>query len=264
MAVAWALWTIVMMVLPACLKMSDARSPPLTASGPSGAGVAASDSTTPPIAGSPLDLGAGLEVTAAAPGRFANAIQKNTNARHAMQVIRGDATSSFVLNLDPDGTATVCRGWRYLFFNDGPDVHVSEQIREQLGYRGRWKRRGDEVDVDVRLAEDVCTRVGQYNHLVPSHATEWHLRCLLVTPRNHPTLATPALVCRTPNAEPVLGEDEPHTVPAVLPGHWLVLGPGNGLRIKMQVRSVAGGKPPIVQVEPSRDRIEADAWEHPF
>lgn len=237
----------------ACTTMSETGPPRSTASGP-----AAADRDPP------LDLGPAVQVEPFAPGRFANAIQKNTDARHALQVIRGDATSSFVLDLAPDGSATICRGWRSLFFNDGPQVHTSEQTREQLGYRGRWTRRGDAVDVDVRLADDVCARVGQYSHLVPDHAAEWRLRCLLVAPRPHGALAVPALVCRSSNAQPVFGEDEPHVVEGILPGPWLILGPGDGLRIKIDATSVTGDRPPAVHLEPSRDRIGADAWQTAF
>jgi hypothetical protein len=197
--------------------MSETSPPPTNAAGPAVAGGAPSP-----------DLGDGVQVTRFTPGHFANAVQKNTRAGHAMQQITGDSTSSFVLNLDPDGSATVCRGWRYLYFNDGPEVHTSERIREQLGYRGRWIHRGDGVDFDLRQADGVCARVARYSHLIPDHATQWHLRCFLVAPRPHGALGAPALVCRSSNPEPVFGEDEPHVVEGVLPGPWLILGPGTG------------------------------------
>jgi hypothetical protein len=248
--VRWFSWAIAVVAAAACTKMSETSPPPTNAAGPAVAGGASS-----------LDLGDGVQVTPFVPGRFANAVQKNTRAGHAMQQITGDSTSSFVLSLDPDGSATVCRGWRYLYFNDGPEVHTSEQIREQLGYRGRWTRRGDEVDVDVRVADDVCERIAEYSHLIPNHAAEWHLRCVSVTPRRPGALTAPALACRSSNASPNFGEDEPHVVGGVLPGPWLILGPGNGLRIRVDITSVTGdGPPPEVHVQPSSDRIEADTW----
>lgn len=216
------------------------------------------------IAGPQIDLGPGASVTPLTPGRFANAIQKNTFATHALQVIREDATSSLILNLKPDGSATVCRGWRYLFFNDGPEVHTSDHIREQLGYSGRWKRTDEWVQVDVTLDDGVCPRVGQYSHLAPNHSPEWHLRCLPIEPREHPLLTTPVLACQPINVEPVFGEDEPHVVAGILPGRWLVLGAGNGLRIKVTANSVGGEETPTVQVEYSPDLIRTDAWEHSF
>ena len=246
-------WTIFVVAAAACSKMAETSPPPANAARPAVAGGAGS-----------LELGDGAQAAPFVPGRFASAIQKNTRATHALQVISGDETSSFVLNLDPDGSATVCRGWRYLYFNDGPEVHTSERIREQLGYRGRWTRRADEVDVDIRLANDVCPRVGQHSHLIPNHAARWHLRCLAVAPRPHGTLVAPALACRSSNASPDFGEDEPHVADGVLPGPWLILGAGHGLRIKIDMTSVTGHPPPAVRVEPSRDRIEADAWQTAF
>jgi hypothetical protein len=237
----------------ACTPMSETSPPPAKAAAPALADRAGS-----------LDLGDGVEVTRFAPGRFANAVDKNTQAHHALQVIHGLSRSSFVLDLGPDGSAKVCRGWRYRYFNDGPQVHTSERVNQQLGYRGRWARRGDEIDVDLRLADDVCERIEQYS-VNPDHVSEWHLRCALVAPRPGGPLPGPALVCQSSNAQPEYGQDEPHVVRGVLPGHWLILGPGNGLRIKVDIRSVTGGgPPPEVHVEPSRDRIEADTWKEGF
>ena len=245
---------VIAVVAAACAKMSETSPPPTNPARQASAGGAPS-----------LDHGDGGQATPFAPGRFANAVQKTTNAGHAMNQISGDETSSFVLNLDPDGSATVCRGWSYLYFNDGPEVHTSERVREQLGYRGRWTRRGDGVDVDVRRVDDVCARVAQYSHLIPRHAAAWHLRCQLAAPGPHSALAAPALVCRSPNPYPDFGEDEPHVVDGVLPGPWLILGRGDGLRIRVDATSVDGsGPPPAVRVEPSRDRIGADAWQTSF
>ncbi len=208
-----------------------------------------------------IDLGPWLKVTTLTPGRFANEIQKNTNARHALQMIREDTTSSFILNLEPDGSATVCRGWRYLFFNDGPQVHTSEHIREQRGYRGHWQQRGEWVHLDVKLDDSVCPRVEQYSQLIPDHSLEWHLRCLPVIPRNHPMLTTPILACQLTNLEPVFGEDQPHVIPGILPGRWLVLGAGNGLRINVVASSVNGDEMPVVRMEYSPEPVRTNAWQ---
>lgn len=210
------------------------------------------------------DLGPGLEVTPLTPGRFANAIQQNTNARHALQVIREDSTSAFILHLEPDGSATVCRGWRYVFFNDGPQVHTSEHIREQLGYRGRWAPRGEWAYLDLQRDDSVCPRVGQYSQLVPDHASEWQLRCLPIVPRNHPTLMTPILACQFATLESVFGEDQPHVVPGILPGRWLVLGAGNGLRIHVVASAVDSDDVPVVRVEYAPEPVRTNTWEHPF
>lgn len=248
------------MIFPTGLGMSETLSN--LAAAPQSAGASASEPEQSALAKLQIDLDPGLEVTTLTPGRFANAIQKNTNARHALQVIREDATSSFVLNLEPDGSATVCRGWRYLFFNDGPQVHTSEHIREQLGYRGRWAYSGRWVHLNIKLDDSVCPRVGEYSQLIPDHFPEWHLRCLPIVPKNHPTLTTPILACQLTNLEGVFGEDQPHVVPGILPGQWLVLGAGNGLIIKVTASSVKADDMPVVRVEYSPELVRTNAWEH--
>ncbi|HXQ70219.1 MAG TPA: hypothetical protein VN844_07010 [Pyrinomonadaceae bacterium] len=209
-----------------------------------------------------FDRGPGLEVTSFTPGRFANAIQKNRIDRHALQAIREEATSSFVMDLMPDGSATLCRGWRYLFFNDGPEVHTMVHIREQLGYSGQWQSRGQWVQVDLTLDESVCERVGEYTNLVPNHASDWHLRCLPVAPTEQTIISTPSLVCKTTNVDPLFGEDEPHVVDGILPGSWIVLGAGNGLRIKWE--SVTESGPTSIQVEALATPLPTNAWEQAF
>jgi hypothetical protein len=211
-----------------------------------------------------VDLGPGLQVTHFSPGRFANAVQKNLSFTHARQVIRDETTSSFVLNLEPDGSATLCRGWRYLSFNDGPEAHTSEHIREQLGYRGRWESRGTWVHVDVKLDDSICPRIGNYSNLVPRHSADWHLRCLPIMPKGHPLLTTPALACRSSNVGTVFGEDEPHSVDGILPNRWLVLGVRNGLRIKVVSSGFGGQGVPVTSLEYSAEPVLTNAWESSF
>jgi hypothetical protein len=209
------------------------------------------------------ELGPDFRVARFSPGRFANMIQKNNLGRHALQVIREESTSSFILNLDPDGSATVCRGWRYLFFNDGPQVHTTEHIREQMGYRGGWASRDGWIQVDLLLDDRVCSRVGQYSQLIPNHAPKWHLRCLPVESIGQPAPATPFLVCQSTNVQPIFGEDEPHLVAGILPGLWLVLGAGNGLKIKIE-NNPDDQNSPAIQVESLPDPVRIDSWEQSF
>jgi hypothetical protein len=216
------------------------------------------------LAGAQIDLGPRVEVTQVTSGRFANAIQRNTKTRHARQVIRENMTSSFVLDLEPEGSATVCRGWRYLFFNDGPTIHTVENIREQLGYRGRWENAGGWVQLEITLDDSICTRVGEYSHLIPNHASPWRLRFLPIAPRNHPLLSISALVCQPTNGEPVFGEDEPHVTAGILPGRWIVLGAGNGLKISVSASAVGGDEVPVVRVEYSSEPVRTNAWERSF
>lgn len=211
-----------------------------------------------------VDLGRRFSIASFAPGRFANAIRKTTRATHARQRVREDMASSFILELLPGGGATVCRGWSYQSSNDGPKVHTAESLREQLGYRGRWQERDGWVHLDLRLDDTVCPRVAQYSGLVPDHAPEWHLRCLPVVSRTG-SPAGPLFACGGLDPEPRFGEDGPHALSGILPGSWIVLGAGNGLRISSEGTSVdARGAPPTIRVELSSDRIETGAWDAPL
>ena len=203
------------------------------------------------------------------PGRFANAIQRSLQGVHGLQVTRDDMTSSFVLDLLPDGTATVCRGWRYQSFNDGPEVHSAEHVREQLGYRGGWVSRDGWVQLDLQRDDGTCPRVGQYSNLVPQHRAEWHGRGLPLAGRAHPWLSRPVLACQFPEVEGVFGEGEPHVISGVVPGTWLLLGAGNGLRIQVQRGAPApgdeaGDQAPVVRLDHATRPITPDAWERSF
>ena len=211
-----------------------------------------------------VDLGPGIEIVAFAPGRYANAIQKNVRYTHAQQLVREETTSSFVVNLETGGAATVCRGWRYLSSNDGPEVHTSETIREQLGYRGRWEKRGKWVSLDLKLDDNVCARVGNYSHLIPDHSTDWHLRCLPIVPRGHSLLTAAALACQSRDVQGRFGEDEPHLVEGILPDRWLILGAGNGLRFRVESCGVGSEGAPVLHVENSPEPVPTGAWEHSF
>jgi LysR family transcriptional regulator, regulator for metE and metH len=113
------------LVLPSCGKSTN-----MTADTPTGSATAGA---VPKVA-----LGHGLVPAAFVPGRYATAIQRTMHGTHELQVLSEDSTSAFALELAADGTATACRGWRYLLRNDGPEVHTQDRYREQQGYRGRY------------------------------------------------------------------------------------------------------------------------------
>jgi len=93
----------------------------------------------------------GLVAGSFSPGRFANLIQKNSLTRHNLQVFRSESTAAFILTLDADGSAALCRGWRSLSSNDGPQIHTLEHIREQIGYRGHWNAADGRIEVVLSL-----------------------------------------------------------------------------------------------------------------
>jgi hypothetical protein len=196
------------------------------------------------------------------PGRFSSAVQKTNLFVHAEQVVREDLTSSFVLKMETDGSATVCRGWRWLFNNDGPEVHSREHLREQLGYRGRWEKKGDWAELDLELDDGVCPNVAEYSHMVPNHATRWQLRCVAAFAPGHPAITVPLLVCRLGDGEPAFGEDAPHVVDGVADSRFIPLGGGNGLRIRLDKKG--RDEPSRLVVTTSDDLVQPNSWQKSF
>jgi len=150
-----------------------------------------------------------------------------------------------------------------LFFNDGPRVHTTEHIREQFGYRGFWDRDGLWVNVKLALDDTVCSPVRQYSQLIPNHASEWRLRGLPVEPVDHSILPAPALICQFIENQTIFAEDEPHLVPGLLQGRWIVLGAGDGLRIKLVVGAAAREMLTVHAAKPA-ERVESDSWTQSF
>src|SRR5436190_4112006 len=103
-----------------------------------------------------IDLGPQLEPLPFAPGRFSAVIQRTLAGTHAAQRLREHSTASFVLELTTGGGATACRGWRYHFTSDGPQVHTEDRFEEQRGYRGRHALRGGLIEVALTIDDTVC------------------------------------------------------------------------------------------------------------
>lgn len=210
------------------------------------------------------EIAAAFEDTIFNAGRFANIIQRNDKGIHALQVIQETSTTSFVLTLNPDGTALVCRGWQYLAFNSGPEVNESEHIREQLGYRGFWHRNPDDgwVDIDLTLDDTACTRVASYTNLVPRHSRKWQLRCFPFLLKGRPGIEEPLLACQLVNGAEDFGEGQPHMVyDEVTQQYWLLLGAGNGIRVKIET---ATDHAQNMQVRKAQEQLGTDAWQQPF
>jgi hypothetical protein len=89
-----------------------------------------------------------------------------------------------------------------------------------------------------------------------------------VIPKDNWKLLSPILICRLVNVEPAFGEEEPHIVQGIVPsdlqGRWLVLGSGNGLRIKVEARSVNGKAAPVIRVDLSHEPVRYDEWNFSF
>jgi hypothetical protein len=182
---------------------------------------------------------------------------------HDLQVLNEDSTSAFALELAADGTATACRGWRYEFRNDGPEVHTEDRYREQQGYRGRYTVVDGVAEVVLALDNAVCPHVFE-GGLALARAASVKLRCVVATPSGKGHLSAPVLLCRPTEGKPT--ELDPYVVEQLAPGGWLALGSGNGLRVWVT------GRPPGAQegddvkatVKVADAPLGANAWEQAF
>lgn len=201
----------------------------------------------------PADLPTGFTPAAFAPGRYATEIRRMMHGTHALQVLNEDSTSGFTLELAADGTATACRTWRYVFRNDGPEVHTEDRYREQQGYRGRYTVVDGVAEVELALALDdaVCPHVFE-GELALARAPSLALRCVRATPAGAGPITVPVLLCRPAGGRPE--ELEPYVVEQIAPAGWFALGDGAGLRVSVT------GRPPGAHVG---DEVEATVLADP-
>ena len=209
------------------------------------------------------DLGPGLIATAVVPGRYSIAIQRTLQGTHALNHLVQDSTAAFALELGADGVATACRGWRYNFTNDGPQVHTAQRFREQQGYRGRYTLAGGIAEVELNTDDTVCPPKREAD-LALTRSPSIKLRCVLAAPHGHPLLTTPALLCEWVGVQ----TDEPmaYAVDGLGPAGWMALGAGNGLRVKVtgQPPGSRAGEPTKVTAVRAAAPLGNDAWETSF
>jgi len=208
-------------------------------------------------------LGHGFVPAAFAPGRYATAIQRTMHGTHDLQVLSEDSTSVFALDLAADGTATACRGWRYEFRNDGPEVHTEDRYRQQQGYRGRYTVVDGMAEVSLALDNAVCPHVFE-GGLALVRVSKVKLHCVLATPRTTGQISSPMLLCRPTEGKPA--EFDPYVVEQIAPSGWFALGSGNGMRVWVT------GRPPGAQegddvtatVKSADAPLRSNAWEQAF
>lgn len=201
------------------------------------------------------------------PGRFAHAIQVNKLSGHAAQLVRETTTSSFVLDLQPNGTTTLCRGWRYIFTNDGALGNNSgDHIEEQLSYQGTWQQEGAWIQVELaRTPSKGCEEIGKYTNLVPKHADHWRLSCIPVEVSSPDNPPTPLLVCKLDQYQNLFGEGAPHSMEnQQFQGEWIVLGAGNGVRLKVVDNQFPEQAPVEFSAVGAEQEIGVGAWRESF
>jgi len=208
-------------------------------------------------------LGHGFTPAAFEPGRYATAIQRTMHGTHALQVLKEDSTAAFTLELAANGTAMACRGWRYEFHNDGPQVHTADHYREQQGYRGHYTVNGGVAEVVLELDNAACPHSFE-GELALARAPRLALRCVVAVPAAVTTLTAPVLLCQPQGDRPM--ELDPYVVESIAPVGWFVLGGGNGLRVRVTGRPAGAQKGDDVKatMEPADPPLTQSAWEQAF
>jgi hypothetical protein len=208
-------------------------------------------------------LGPGFTPVAFAPGRYATVIQRTMQGTHALQVLNEDSTASLVVDLAADGNATACRGWRYVFHNDGPEIHTEDNYREQQGYRGRYTVVDGVAELVLARDNRVCPHLFQGGLKLPRAAT-LKLRCALATPSGTSSFTRPALLCQSVGARP--SELDPYVVDELAPSGWLPLGSGNGLRVRMTGRPAGAraGDDLKITAKVADAPLGVNAWDQSF
>jgi hypothetical protein len=219
-----------------------------------------------PTAPAPVPgLGADFAALPFAPGRYVTAVQRSLQGTHELQVLVEDSTAVFVLELTADRTATACRGWRYDFRNDGPEIHTEERFRDQRGYRGRYTLDGEIAEVELRADDGACATIAESTYAL-TRAAVIKLRCVVAQPQQHAVLTgdAPVLVCQWGDASAT--EAAAHVVAGLAPEGWMVLGSGNGLAVKVTGAPVGAreGDEAGVTATPASKPLEATAWQRSF
>lgn len=205
--------------------------------------------------------GARVEAVPFAPGRYANRTDVMVNVtREGKTRESTTARSSFVLAFAADGSVAGCRGQHVDTFLDGTASSHSRRIEEQQGYSGKWSSAGDLwIDVALDLDNTRCKQLRRYTNLEPK---PWFLRCLSVVRGG--ALAIPALACRVTDAmHTEFSETSTHTLAKLLPGEWLALGTGNGVRVSWREEGIGlfTEKDAVITVSAAESPISDSSWE---
>jgi hypothetical protein len=186
--------------------------------------------------------------------------------------------ATVVLNLNADGTATGCRGRNYFNVMGSNDELVAtrkglphrppEQTRhtEQQGMRGRWQRDGQAIVLDLVPDAGVCPTRAAGETPMP-----WHLRCAFIEPTaKGATVREPVLACawQTQSEERAMASGNwdvqaGYVTDQIIPGHWVLLAPGAGLRLTERKIDASLYGDSDLSWQPAAAPIPFDDWATP-
>lgn len=187
-------------------------------------------------------------------GRFALSMRWHQYSSCSQSWDDTSVRTSFVLELGGGGVATACRGKRM----DSAGPGYSQAMEEQQGFRGRWVREGEELDVWLELDAEACPQRRGYTNREPQR---WHLSCRELPPRAGWPLPGKVLGCRF--VDRAYTEELGYTVSLPgLEGEWMLLGAGDGLRVEYDGDEFS--YEPKLEVTWSPRPVLADEWTRPF
>jgi len=202
----------------------------------------------------------GTRVVPFVPGRFAGTLQHHSMASCSQSYQTIDSRGTVTLDLAADGTATGCRSRDYrsaMYPNPLSDRARAQSggteivLRDQHGMRGRWRRDGNGVAIELDPDAAVCPARPAPT---PDGHPAWRLRCVAVAPDGKSSrLKAPALACQWAdrgNVAPTPAETwaQPgYVTSSVIEGQWwMFLGRDPGLTLEEQ--SVGVGLLPKMDV----------------
>ncbi len=198
-----------------------------------------------------------VETQRPSPGRFATHVRTTQSSSCSQSWSHYSATASLVLSIEADASVTACRGIAYQHVGGswdeaggGADEGYSGQM--QQGMSGTVTRKGDWLHLDLTPDDTVCptSRSGS----ILGADDRWSLRCTALTETaGHAT--QPLLGCQL--AEEDTSGKLGFTVHGALPGPWIVLGGGTGLRIEEDTGDFASAG---TTVQPADTPIVDDSW----
>lgn len=166
------------------------------------------------------------------------------------------SSASFVLDLEPDGSATACRGREFDQTGGGWDDESSHmRVREQQGFAGIWRQDGAWVDLKLQLDDGPCEQLRGYVNLEPK---PWHLRCRSFDHSTLVSLPSRVFACQFVGGS---SEDLGYATYGILDdvqGSWMVMGDGPGVEVRV-VEDDMRAEPPTVQR--ARAPIGAESWQ---
>jgi hypothetical protein len=218
---------------------------------PAGAAAAAAPAPVKPLA---LP---GTRVVPFVPGHFAGTLQHQSTKSCSQSSETIFSRGTVTLDLGADGTATGCRSREYRSsmypspLSGRTQARSNIFLRDQHGMRGRWRRDGEVVVIELDPDAAVCPAQPQPARDAPA---AWRLRCVALEPDGKSSrLKAPTLACQWVDRANVTAVETwvqaGYVTSSVIEGQsWMFLGRATGLTLEEESVGLGGGLTPEMEV----------------